>query len=378
MPRLLDRWILLVDGALIALFLVGYAGAYVDPRWFWTPALVATALPFFSALLVPVFVCALVRRRPRLAVSYLVLLLAAGLRFAPPDLSRHAAPSDQDLVVMTYNVPVSKLDAGRGSRARQRTAMQSVIRSTSPHLVGFQEVAIWTVGVEQQVVYPWHVAMLPDWGYGEYRAPREAEPLPASDEGYGMERPVFSALPVQSQEKRQIGRAGREPGYVVRTRFRWQGRIAIHYNVHLHSFARPRMAGGRWWHPTYWRQWLSSCRRAYRQRAEEAVHLRRIVEAETEPVIVSGDFNSTPHHWTYRHLARGFTDAFAVGGSGWGGTWPSVVPLLRIDYVLASPEWTVTSASVMPLTLSDHRPLVARLRWRGAGSDAQKRGEDAR
>ena len=107
-------------------------------------------------------------------------------------------------------------------------------------------------------------------------------------------------------------------------------------------------------------------------RAEELARgIRARIEAETLPVVISGDFNATRHNWAYRHIARGFQDAFVEQGEGWSATYHSERPLVRIDHILVGPEWEVVRAYVPPSTeiVSDHRPLVARIRWRDAAED---------
>jgi endonuclease/exonuclease/phosphatase family metal-dependent hydrolase len=51
----------------------------------------------------------------------------------------------------------------------------------------------------------------------------------------------------------------------------------------------------------------------------------------------------------------------------WGGTYPAERPLVQIDHVLASPAWQITAARIPAdgaAAVSDHRPGVARLRWK--------------
>ncbi len=92
--------------------------------------------------------------------------------------------------------------------------------------------------------------------------------------------------------------------------------------------------------------------------------IRAMLAQETLPLIVSGDFNSTPHNWVYYGLADGLVDAFRVAGRGWGATYHADFPVARIDHVLVSRAWKVVQAHVSKAPYSDHLPLVVRLRWR--------------
>lgn len=82
--------------------------------------------------------------------------------------------------------------------------------------------------------------------------------------------------------------------------------------------------------------------------------------------VLLGDLNATPRS---RELSRGcegrLRDAAAVARSGRAGpTWPALLPLLRLDHVLASRdlevEWIGVPAGLARVA-SDHRPVVAEI-----------------
>jgi endonuclease/exonuclease/phosphatase (EEP) superfamily protein YafD len=139
------------------------------------------------------------------------------------------------------------------------------------------------------------------------------------------------------------------------------------FNVHLQSFGerKPwRDPGASVLDPTFWISYLLQYRLAFEARAWETRQLRALMDRETVPVLLCGDFNSTPHSRVYRHLAAGRQDAFREAGTGWGMSYHRRLPLVRIDYVLASEEWEPVSARTVPAGLSDHLPVLVRLRWR--------------
>ena len=90
--------------------------------------------------------------------------------------------------------------------------------------------------------------------------------------------------------------------------------------------------------------------------------LRAAHERYAEPVIVAGDFNSTPVGRSFREFARasGFrTSAWPVPA-----TWPADAPRLlgvSIDHVWVSPGVSILSRRVGPSFNSDHRPVVVEL-----------------
>jgi len=79
------------------------------------------------------------------------------------------------------------------------------------------------------------------------------------------------------------------------------------------------------------------------------------------PVLVLGDFNSTPQGPAYRHMIAFGVDAFGAAGRGFGYTYSADHPLVRIDYVFAGPGLRVLKAWTPHTHGSDHRPVVAEI-----------------
>jgi len=104
---------------------------------------------------------------------------------------------------------------------------------------------------------------------------------------------------------------------------------------------------------------VSRFKSAYIKREEQAKSIRAHIEGCPYPVIVCGDFNDTPLSYSYEFIKGDFIDAFEANGQGIGSTYNGIFPLLRIDYILHSPEIDNTYFSVIKEDLSDHYPLVA-------------------
>lgn len=94
-------------------------------------------------------------------------------------------------------------------------------------------------------------------------------------------------------------------------------------------------------------------------RAIQAEQVKRHIATSPYPVILCGDFNDPPMSYTYNVLSANLHDTFLKNGSGWGTTWTGAIPLLRIDYILFSPELTNTSFNCLKSDLSDHYPIKA-------------------
>jgi endonuclease/exonuclease/phosphatase (EEP) superfamily protein YafD len=80
-----------------------------------------------------------------------------------------------------------------------------------------------------------------------------------------------------------------------------------------------------------------------------------------EPLLFVGDFNTTEREPAYQDLVAGLQDTYRTAGNGPGSTWSQFrlfrlgIPLLRLDYLLASPSVTPLSMTTdCTLRGSDH------------------------
>jgi len=84
---------------------------------------------------------------------------------------------------------------------------------------------------------------------------------------------------------------------------------------------------------------------------------------DNEPVIVAGDFNTTPWSQNFRATLErsGLSDSAA--GHGLAPSWPSQFPLvgMRIDHCWVSHHWRSVDVRVGPSNGSDHLPVIADL-----------------
>jgi len=96
------------------------------------------------------------------------------------------------------------------------------------------------------------------------------------------------------------------------------------------------------------------------------------------PVIVLGDLNSSAHLAAPKFLAaRGLVASFAAVTKNPDShiTWRWPVGRgeikLRIDYIFHSPELRTLKSRIIASAASDHRPVVSRLEWVGAGAGGE-------
>jgi vancomycin resistance protein VanJ len=105
--------------------------------------------------------------------------------------------------------------------------------------------------------------------------------------------------------------------------------------------------------------------------AADSIGASAALAAANGPAILLGDFNTTELSANYAvPTAAGLTDAFQTAGWGFGATWPARIktlrvpfPLVRIDYIWHTADFTAQAAWVGPYDGSDHYPILAELVW---------------
>ena len=340
----------LAGAGTLAVTAVGLAARVVPPSTVWWPQLAALALPVAAPLSgaagVGWAIYAHRSRRPGAWVVALAHLAAAAAPLLRASERPVRAGDGPGMRVLTLNAAYSR--RGDVDRIADRFA------EADPHVVGFQEVSVrpgeepgtWSAqGAPLALLQSSDYTMTPFTGTPE-----------ADGKTSAAGTALFSRLPASPSEVSLLD-STRDARYgrYTRTELVWEGRPIAVYNVHFRSFQAPRP----WREESGWWSAARATREDFVGREAEARALRRALDAEPHPFLVIGDLNATPDQWSYSHVAAGLVDA--LGPGLWRATYPDERPLVRIDAILASVEWSVRSADILPAGVSDHRAVIAEL-----------------
>lgn len=100
-------------------------------------------------------------------------------------------------------------------------------------------------------------------------------------------------------------------------------------------------------------------------RAPQADMVRAEIKASDYPVVVCGDFNTTPTSYEYHTISKKLQDAYLKKGFGIGNTYAGIIPALRIDYVLMDKGLKVNSYEREKAQISDHFPVMVTFDFAG-------------
>lgn len=188
-------------------------------------------------------------------------------------------------------------------------------------------------------------------------------------EGIG-EFVLVSRFPVTSKELISDGAVAVAGRFTID----WQGRSVVIYSMHLPT---PRHALASLTHGAFlwgilgvsgsWAEKRESDEAWWKAQISHAETLRRRAEAETLPCLVVGDSNAPAPGYIHHLLTSRLVDSHEIAGSGCGMSFPGTThnplslggPWLRIDKLLASPQWRVLWNVTEPDRPSQHRSVAA-------------------
>lgn len=103
--------------------------------------------------------------------------------------------------------------------------------------------------------------------------------------------------------------------------------------------------------------------KGYRPRSRADLEGLASLIDSTQAAQLVGDLNLTDQSGEYDLLVEaGLVDAFREAGQGFGATFPTEQPLMRIDYVWYSPtHFIAEEAQIGEQTGSNHLPVIVRL-----------------
>jgi endonuclease/exonuclease/phosphatase family metal-dependent hydrolase len=268
-------------------------------------------------------------RRPHAVLAIMLMVL-----FVASCAHPHAATTGIALRVMTYNIA-----AGHGDLERVAEA----IRVESPDIVALQEVDVhWSARsgfADQATVLGERLRM-------QVRFARiyslEGATAGAPPREYGLA--LLSKYPIDDFRNHLLTRLstvqeGTPPAPMP-------GFLEAHVNV---AGTRVRVFDT---HTDY--------RQDPSVRVRQVAEMLAIVGETLEPTLLFGDLNAPPNAAEMQPLLRKLRDSWTTPEQP-GLTYPSNVPVKRIDYVLTSEHFRVRSIWVPVTEASDHRPVVADL-----------------
>lgn len=249
---------------------------------------------------------------------------------------------NEDLKVMTFNVRMFNVfEWIRDSTVTQ--GIYDLVKKESPDVVAFQE---------------YH--KMKDFDIGNYEYSNISF---YSDKEYWGQA-IFSKYEIINSGKVDFGST---PNGVIYIDIDVQGVYVRVYSVHLEAFNLNRGLNKTFDALGSAESISEDVRRlafkidvGFGLHGEQANILRKHIDESPYPVVVMGDFNSNAFSYEYNEIKGDLVDAFKLGGTGFGRTFNFNYFPLRIDFILADPNFRVVKfETINDKLLSDHFPVTA-------------------
>lgn len=359
--KLIDRIAWWCNIAALVLLFFSYLSPYISPATFWPVAFLGLGY-LILALVTFLFMLYFALRRRRRAFLSLVLLLAGW-----PFMAKHYrfAGTDADtslgtFKVMSYNTKLFDL-YNWSHNLETRSKMFGLLERESPDLLCLQEFFQRDTGAFRNLDTLKKLLQLP-FAHVDYTITLRKY------DHWGIA--TFSRYPIVDQGS--IVFNNRSNNICIYSDIVIGFDTVRVYNMHLQSI-KFGYADQKFLHAVLSdedaedeiansKNILRRIKRAFTKRAGQAQSIADHIAGCHYPVIVCGDFNDTPGSYAYHTIAEKLEDAFIESGHGLGQTFSNSFPMPRIDYILHSPSYQASGFTVIHEELSDHYPVVCRLK----------------
>lgn len=360
---------LIINFAVVLLFLAACMAPYISPAWFWPISFITLAFPFLLGVLI-IFLIGWLFFNYRYALLSLIALLlgwksiSAFVAFHMPSGNR-AVKSDSTLTIMSYNVSQFGLYREKDSKYN-RQAMFAMIKKQELDIVCFQD--FYTSEKKNDFNNREDISREMTLPYRYFSSDFNRDGM----QHWGSI--IYSRFPIIASDKVKMSVGPRSESLIYADIQKGDDTIRV-INMHLESYrfdkkdysAIQKIKNQEDTGLKATKSIIQKMREAYIRRSQQADIVGDFIRQSPYPVIVCGDFNDTPASYTYFTIKGGLQDAFLQKGLGIGRTFTGLAPTLRIDYVFVSNHFKVNSFQKIISDLSDHYPVIANLSLMGSG-----------
>lgn len=350
---LTSRVLMLIVAGLLVL---SYASIIVNPAKVWIISLIGI---FFIPLSI-LNLCLLLWAVKRRSKSFMIPLLALlpSLFFAgryvqfdsDEDKIARLSHTGRTLKIVSYNVGRFAMNEGEySSRSECMDSVFAFILDQDPDIICLQE--FYTSDVR-------NVRSTIKRKLGEYKA--EYYLFPQGRGAFG--NITLSRLPVK---QKGVIKFDESANLAIYTDYRYHDCDFRVYNCHFESY-NISMSGllramlnrdGEVFTETG-----NKMKRSITRRPKQVDQVFNDIENCPVDSFVCGDFNDNPMSYTYYRMTRGRKDAFIEAGDGFGATFATLWPVLRIDYVLFPEKFNAVSHDIPRVPYSDHYPVITEIK----------------
>ena len=343
---------LIVAGALI----LSYASIVLNPAKIWFISLLGIFFVPLSVINLFLLAWAIKRRSksfmiPLLALLPAFLFVGRYVQFdQDEDRVARLSHTGNTIKIVSYNVGRFALNEGEfSSRSECADSIFSFILEQDPDIICLQEFHTSNIN---------NVRSYLRRRMSDYKA--EYYLFPTGNGAFG--NLTLSRIPVAGKG---VIKFDESANLAIYTDYSHEGRKFRVYNCHFESYnisisglIRALVQKDR---GEAFAEAGNKMRKSIIRRPKQVDEVFRDIEKCPTESFVCGDFNDNPMSYTYYRMTRDRKDAFIEAGDGFGATFASLWPMLRIDYVLFPETFKAVSHDIPRVGYSDHYPVITEI-----------------
>ncbi|UYQ92940.1 endonuclease/exonuclease/phosphatase family protein [Chitinophaga horti] len=362
---IIRRLLLWVNVALAAGLLFSAYAQYIRPNKFWPAGFAGFAFPFLLALCAGFLVLWLFYKGKKryyifISLGAILLSMKAILQsWAFHPFHSSPAPSELNFTVMSFNCSMFGMRDYQDNPAL-RLKMYEMLQDERPDILCMQE---FYSNDDPTKLHNFDSVRI----RGEYPHHYFSKDFTRWDTWH-FGTALFSRYPIVSAQTIAL-QGGAETENMIRADVVIGGDTVRILNAHLKSYQFNQsdyssLGAVNSGDLKQGRGVAGKMKATFRIRAMQADIVASEVARSPYPVIVTGDFNAIPVSNTYRTIRGDMKDAFLECGFGFGRTFASLAPTLRIDYILPDKRIHVKDFRINRRFRYEHFPITATLNLR--------------
>lgn len=344
-----SRFLMLIVAALLAL---SYLSIVINPAKIWLVSLSGIFFVPLMTLNVILFIWALTRRSKSFMIPLLALIpsfffIGRYVQFNSDEVIQDS-PSGEVVKIMSWNVGRFAMYDHAGGKSECMDSVISFIRSQDPDIICLQEFSL----KDGRNVKDYLGRRFSGYNVEYYMFP---------DRGNSFGNVTLSRFPVKGKGKIRFDESA---NLAIYTDYKAGDRSFRVYNCHFESYnisltGLVRALAKR--DSTIMAETGTKMKRSITRRPKQVDKVFEDIENCPVESFVCGDFNDNPMSYTYFRMTRGRKDAFVEAGDGFGATYATLWPMLRIDYVLFPERYHAISHDIPRVGYSDHYPVITEI-----------------
>lgn len=331
---LIDKLLFIVNSILAVVLLISFSSYYISPNSIPFISVISLSVPVLIFLNIAFIIYWLIKLKRPFLISTIVLLIGYQYVISFYRLSEKKIILSEDLKVMTYNIRMFNFyDWIKEENVDEKII--EFVQVKDPDILCLQE----------------------------YHKPKNGQLkfkykyVNIANKGNNTGQAIFSKYKIINKGSLNFSNTTNNAIYVDILKNKDTIRV---YNVHLESLRiRPKEEK---FTKENSEKLKSRLERGFKIQANQASLIIEHQKSISHKAIICGDFNNTAFSWVYKNLKEGKNDAFEEAGQGFGSTYDFKFPL-RIDFILPDEEIVVNNYKTYDIKLSDHAPIMARLKF---------------